>query len=110
MIKSIPPKIELIEVTDPDEIRQANEQRRQFDRNRDWFRTNVPDAFEKYRGRVICVANEELFVADTSEEVIAAAMTAHPKATGWFTRIIPREKIPRIYMGLPNGIVECQRS
>ena len=97
MIKNIPLTIEFVEVTDPEEIRQAKEQRRQFDRNREWLRTNVPDVFEKYRGRVICVSNEELFVADTSEEVIAAAKTAHPDEMGWFTRIIPREKVPRIY-------------
>ena len=35
MIKSIPAKIELVEVTDPEEIRQAKEQWRQFDRNRE---------------------------------------------------------------------------
>ena len=97
MIKNIPPKIELVEVTDPEEIRQANEQRQQFDRNCEWLRTNVPAVFEKHRGRVICVSNEQLFVADTSEEVIALAKAAHPDEMGWFTRIIPREKVPRIY-------------
>ncbi len=97
MIRSLPPKIELIEVTNPEEIRLAKEQRRQFDRNREWLRINVPDVFDKHRGRVICVANEELFVADTAEEVILAARKAHPDEMGWFTQIIPREKVPRIY-------------
>lgn len=97
MIKNIPPRIELIEVTDPEEIRQAKEQRRQFDRNREWLRTKVSNVFEKYRGQVICVSNQELFAADTAEEAIAAAKAAHPEEKGWFTRIIPREKMPRIY-------------
>ncbi|MDA1052520.1 MAG: hypothetical protein O3C40_18850 [Planctomycetota bacterium] len=97
MIKNIPPRIEFVEVTDPDEIRQAKEQRRQFDRNREWLRTRVPDVFERYRGKVICVSAQELFAADTAEEAIAAAKAAHPEEKGWFTRIIPREKVPRIY-------------
>ena len=97
MIRAIPPKIELVEVTDPDEIRDAKQRRREFDRNREWLRNNVPDLFDKCRGKVICVAGEELFSADTAEAAIAAARAAHPEDKGWFTRIIPREKVPRIY-------------
>lgn len=97
MIKIIPPKIEFVEVTDPEEIWQAKEQRQQFDRNREWLRTSVSNVFEKYRGQVICVSAQELFAADTAEEAIAAARAAHPEEKGWFTRIIPREKVPRIY-------------
>lgn len=97
MIKSIPAKIELVEVTDPEEIRQANEQWRQFDRNSDWLQANVRDVYKRYRGQVICIAGQELFAADTAQEAIAAAMQAHPEDMGWFTRIIPREQVPRIY-------------
>jgi hypothetical protein len=51
----------------------------------------------RHRGKVICVAGEELFVADSSEEVLAKARTAHPNDDGRVTRIIPRERGARIY-------------
>ena len=43
------------------------------------------------------MAGEELFVADDTEEAIALARAAHPEDDGWFTRYIPKERLPRIY-------------
>jgi len=44
------------------------------------------------------VAGEELFIADTPEEVLAQARTAHPEEAGSILiRYIPREKVARIY-------------
>lgn len=97
MIRSVTPTIEMCEVTDPEEIRKAREQRRQFDRNSAWLQANISEVCSNHRGRVICIAGEELFVANTAREAIAAATTAHPEDNGWFTRIIPLEKVPRIY-------------
>ncbi|HEV8711216.1 MAG TPA: hypothetical protein VGX03_00090 [Candidatus Binatia bacterium] len=51
----------------------------------------------RYRGKCICIAGEELFVADTPEEAIAQAAAAHPEDDGRFVRYIPREKLARIY-------------
>jgi hypothetical protein len=36
-------------------------------------------------------------VADTTKEAIALATAAHPDDEGWFTRYIPKEKVPRVY-------------
>ena len=52
----------------------------------------------QYRGKCICVADEELFIADTPEEVLAQARAAHPEEKGSILiRYIPREKVARIY-------------
>jgi len=53
--------------------------------------------YATHRGKCICIAGEELFVADTAKEAIARATTAHPDDEGWFTRYIPKEKVARIY-------------
>ena len=51
----------------------------------------------KHRGKCICVAGEELFVADTAAEALAQATAAHPDDKGRFVHYIPKEKVPRIY-------------
>jgi hypothetical protein len=53
--------------------------------------------YAHYRGKCICVAGEELFVADTPEEAHALATAAHPEDDGSFVLYIPREKVARIY-------------
>ena len=45
----------------------------------------------------ICIAGEELFVADTPEEVLVLAQAAYPEDDGFFLRYIPREQVARIY-------------
>ena len=86
------------EVTDPEEIAKARAQRERFDRNAAWLQAHAGEVYTRYRGKCICIAGEELFVADTPEEVIAQAAAAHPEDDGRFTRIIPREKVARIYV------------
>jgi hypothetical protein len=85
------------EVTDAEELAKARKQREQFDRNTAWLQTHVSEVYAKHRGKCICIAGEELFVADTAKEAIAQATTAHPDDEGWFTRYIPKEKVARIY-------------
>lgn len=90
------PKIVITEVTDPIEIAKAREQRERFDRNVAWLEEHADEVYS-HRGKVICIAAQELFVADTSEAVIALARAAHPDDNGRLTRIIPKEKAARIY-------------
>ena len=90
-------KIEMFVVTDEAELREAQERHEQFKQNSDWLQANVPEVYSKHRGRFICIAGQELFVADTVQDAIAEATTAHPGDKGWFTRFIPLEKIARIY-------------
>lgn len=85
------------EVTDPEELARARAQRERFDRNEAWLQAHAKEVYTRYRGKCICVAGEELFVADTPQEVIALARAAHPEDDGSLIRYIPREKVARIY-------------
>lgn len=89
--------IEMEEVTDPEELRKARRQRERFDRNAAWLQAHIADIYVQHRGKYICIAGEELFVADTVKEAIALATAAHPDDDGWFTRFIPKEKVARVY-------------
>ena len=93
--KQIPLVME--EVADPEELAKARAQRERFDRNTAWLQTRAWEVYTRYRGKCICVAGEELFVADTPEEALALATAAHPEDDGSFLRYIPREKLDRIY-------------
>ncbi len=85
------------EVTDPQELAKARKQRKRFDRNAAWLQLHATDVYSRHRGKCICIAGEELFVADTPEEALALAVAAHPDDNGRFVRYIPREKLSRIY-------------
>lgn len=85
------------EVSDPGELAKARAQRERFDRNVAWLQARASEVYTRYRGKCISVAGEELFVADTPEEALALATTAHPEDDGSFLRYIPREKLDRIY-------------
>jgi len=86
------------EVTDPQENAAANARRERFDRNSAWLQSHVKEVYTRHRGKCICVAGEELFVANLPEEVLAQARAAHPEDNGSIlVRYIPREKIARIY-------------
>ena len=58
------------DVTDPEELAKAQAQRERFDRNSAWLQAHVAEIYSRYRGKCICIAGEELFVADTPEEVL----------------------------------------
>ncbi len=85
------------EVTDPEELAKARVQDERFDRNSDWLQAHINEVYTRHRGRCICIAGEELFVADTPEEVIALAEAAHPEDDGSLIRYIPKKKMARIY-------------
>lgn len=85
------------EVTDAEQLVRARQQRAQFDRNSAWLQAHITEVYSTHRGKCICIAGEELFVADTAKEAIAQATAAHPDDEGWFTRYIPKEKVARIY-------------
>ncbi len=87
------------ELTDPAELAKARAQDERFARNWAWFESHASEIYASHRGKCVCIAGEEIFVADTAEEVLASAMAAHPEDDGRFTRIIPREKVTRVYVG-----------
>ena len=88
----------IMEEVDPEELAKARAQRERFDRNTAWLQTHAAEIYPRYRGKCICIAGEELCVADTPGEVLALAQAAHPEDDGFFLRYIPREKVARIYV------------
>lgn len=85
------------EVTDPLELEKARAQDERFQRDWDWFEAHASEIYAQHRGKCYCVAGEELFVADTPEEVLALARAAHPEDDGCFTGYIPKQRMARIY-------------
>ena len=55
------------EVTDPEELAKAREQRARFDRNSAWLQAHAKEVYTHYRGKCVVIAGEELFAADTHE-------------------------------------------
>src|SRR2546428_43321 len=99
MIRSREPSIEMYEVTDPVELAKGQAQWERANQNWSWFQAHAPEIFVTHRGKCICVAGQELFVADTPQEVLALAKAAHPADDGRFTRYIPRERIYAVAAG-----------
>jgi hypothetical protein len=97
MIKQQVPKVVMEEVNDPVELAKARVQDERFERNSAWLQAHIAEVYSRYRGKCICVAGEELFVADTPQEVIDLANAAHPEDNGKLLRYIPREKVARVY-------------
>lgn len=85
------------ELTDPQELASARARREQFDRNVAWLQAHAAEVYPRHRGRFICIAGEELFVANTAREALALGAQAHPEDQGSFVRYIPHERVPRIY-------------
>ena len=90
------PVYEMEIVTDPEENAKARALHQQFEANVAWLETHAAEVYA-HRGRHICIAGRELFVADSLDEVLAQATAAHPEDQGCYVRYIPREKVPRVY-------------
>ncbi len=97
MIQEKSQPLVMVEVTDPDEIAKIKAQRERGRKNSDWLQAHVPQVYAQHRGKCICVAGQELYVADTAPEVLAIARKAHPDDDGLLLRYIPRERMERIY-------------
>src|SRR5262249_8456086 len=92
------PPVTMEIVTDPEELARSQAQHERFRRNSDWLQAHIPDVYSQHRSCFIGVAGQELFVADTPEEVLALAKAAHSEDDGLLTRYIPHEKLDRIYI------------
>ena len=102
MIRALPPDqqptIEVFVETDPVENENARMQRAQFDQNSDWLQSHIQDVYvPENRGKVVAIAGQTAYFGDTVEEAVAKAVAAHPQDKGYFTRYIPKHKLPRIY-------------
>lgn len=85
------------ELTDAAELARAKKQDEAFARNWAWFEGHAAEIYAQHRGKCLCIAGQEVFVADTPKEALALARAAHPDDDGRFTRYIPEERSYRIY-------------
>lgn len=81
----------------PEELAAFHAQREKYERNRSWLLPRLHEIHARHKGNCICVAAEELFVAETPEEAIALASAAHPEDDGRLLRYLSPVKGPRIY-------------
>jgi hypothetical protein len=91
------PPIVMEEVTDPEELARGQAWRARADRNAAWLQAHAAEIYPCHRGKFVCVAGEELFVADTADEVLALARAAHPEDDAFLLHYIPRDKVARVY-------------
>jgi hypothetical protein len=85
------------EITDPKEIAASKARRKKFERNFAWLQVHAAEVYEQHRGKCLCIAGEELYVADTPQAAISLATAAHPEDDGWFFHYVPQEKVARVY-------------
>ena len=83
--------------SDPPDRQRALARRERFARNAAWLESRASEVFSLHRGKCICIAGQELFVAETAEEAVKLAAAKHPDDDGYYLRYIYREKVPRIY-------------
>jgi hypothetical protein len=81
----------------PEELAAFHAQGKRYARNVAWFQAHLDQIRAQQLGKHICVAGEELFVADTPQEVIALAQAAHPEDDGRMLLYLSPLKGPRIY-------------
>jgi hypothetical protein len=94
----LPPiQVVMEEVTDPQEIAEAQAQMEQARRNSSWLQAHAREIYTRYRGKFIAVAGEELFVGATPEEAIALAKATHPEDKGLLSQYIYPKKMARVY-------------
>ena len=93
------PRVPMVmeDVTDPVELARAGARDEHLRRNLAWFEAHARELGSAHAGQCICIAGEELFVADTPEEALTQAKAAHPEDEGPFLHYLSRERIPRIY-------------
>lgn len=85
------------ETTSTEEIARSQAQAKRFERNAVWLEIHGDAIFAEHRGKYVCVAGQEPFVAASASEAIALAKAAHPEDDGRFLCRVPTEKRSWIY-------------
>jgi hypothetical protein len=93
------PEIEMI-VDAPmtvEELADFHRRQAQFRKNLEWYEAHAGEIGERYAGKFICVAGQEVFSGDTSQEARAKARAAHPEDGGAFGEYVRASKGPIVY-------------
>jgi hypothetical protein len=92
------PKFIIEEGNDPDAVARLRAQDERHKRNSDWLQAHWPDVLPQARGKLLAVAGQEAFIADTINDAWAWVDAKHPEDDGAFVRYVRTEKGPRIYV------------
>jgi hypothetical protein len=92
-----PPMTMIVDDLSPEELAAFHAQRERYERNLAWLLPRLAEIHAQHKGKCICVAGQELFVADTTQEVIALAHAAHPEDDGRLLRYLSPVKGLRIH-------------
>jgi hypothetical protein len=90
-------KLILEECNDPVEVARVHEQMERHRRNSDWLAAHWPDLLPQARGKIVAVAGQEAFIANTIKQAWAWVDATHPEDTGAFVRYVPTGEGPRFY-------------
>jgi hypothetical protein len=100
------PRVVIEEERDPVQVAEALARDERFERNWAWLEMHGAEVYAN-RGKFICIAGQELFVADSVEQAYAEARSAHPDDDGAFTRYVPLQRLARIYLCESTAFGAC---
>jgi hypothetical protein len=83
--------------TDPNELNQAQARQERARRNEACWQQIGKQLYAQHRGKYICFAGGEPFVADSPQEAKSKGTAAHPEDDSSFVIHVPKERILRIY-------------
>ncbi|HEY2413384.1 MAG TPA: hypothetical protein VGI40_14125 [Pirellulaceae bacterium] len=89
--------VKIEEIVDPTELADSAAREQKFAHNLRWFEVHAREIGAGCAGKCICIAGQELFVADTPSDALAQAHAAHPEDDGFFLHYIHKDKAARIY-------------
>ena len=81
----------------PEELAVFQAQHERAERNADWVNAHGAEVFAPNRGKHVCIAGCELFVADTVQAAVALGKAAHPEDDGLLLLYVPKVKRDVIY-------------
>ena len=84
-------------INDPSEIALHQPHWERSKRNWAWLRDHWSDLLPQAFGKFLAVAGEEALVADSLEEALTWAKTAHPEDTGRIVEYVTPPQGPRCY-------------
>jgi len=91
-------RLEFVEVTEPQELAKARAMQERADRNFRWYADHIREiATDANRGKFVCIAGQEMFLAEDPVTASDLATAAHPEDDGYFVEYIPKEKVVRVY-------------
>lgn len=92
------PKFVIEVVDDPEAIAAGLEVSERHRRNSEWLQAHWSDVLPQARGKILAVAEQEAFIADTTKEALEWVRRNHPGDFGGaIIQYVHKELGPRIY-------------